>query len=196
MALLDVIQRFANEFKQEEKNFGTLTLQAEQKEVQEELLPDGELKTFYASLDFDKLTVGTTLFLDIATLAELPKYQEGWRWEYDADPAGQEDTEDWDSTWLVFGDKHGDAVFAKLEEEVAPIFGSIQKAEEYQLASSLESFLSILSDCMIMEREEFGNETKLEDFTVKPEFIDRIRSIVAKYEGEDIAGKFADFFFG
>ncbi|WP_022822343.1 hypothetical protein [Hymenobacter norwichensis] len=89
MALLDVIQRFANKFNQEEKNFGTLTLRAEKKEVQEELLPDGELKTFYASVDFDKLTIGTTLFLDIVTLAELPKYQEGWRWDYDTGPAGR-----------------------------------------------------------------------------------------------------------
>lgn len=72
MALLEAIQRFVNEFNQEERNFGKLTVCAEKKEIQEELLPEGELKTFYAIVDFDKLTIGNTFFLYVATLAELP----------------------------------------------------------------------------------------------------------------------------
>lgn len=195
MALHDAIQRFVNEFNQEERNFGKLTVRSEKKDVQEELLPEGELKTFYTIVDFDKLTVGNTFFLDVAALADLPRYQEGWRWDYDTDPTGKEDTEDWNPMWLVFGDRNGDALFAKVGNEITPVFASIQKSENYQLSSSFESFLTIIADCMIMEREEFHNETKLEDFTVKPEFIDRTRDLVAKHENQDIANQFIDFFF-
>ena len=195
MALLDAVQRFADVFNQEEKNFGTLTVRTQEKAIPEELLAAGELRTFYANVDFDKLTIGNTFFMDIATLGELPRYQEGWRWVYDLDPAGSEDTEYWQASWLVFGDRHGDALFAKLASSESPIFGSIQKTEEYQLASSLESFFLVMTACLVMERAEFQNETKLPDYSIKAEFIDRTRELVSAYESPEITEQFIQFFF-
>lgn len=196
MAILDAITRFLEVFNQEEKNFGALHLLDSEQVVPDKLLPVGQLQTFYAQVEFDELIVGSTFFLEIAALADLPRYQEGWRWVYDADPAGREDTEHWQPSWLVFGDKDGDALFTKLLDTKSPVFGSLQKTEEYHLASSFESFLDILSACLVMERDEFQYATKLEDYTVKPTFINRTRVIVEQYESPEIAGRFIDFFFG
>ena len=195
MALLEAIARFVDVFNQEDDKSGTLTLLTEKRAVPGELLPSGELRTFYETVDVDGAVIGNVFLLDIASLNKLPRYQEGWRWVYDTDPAGIEDTEYWHSSWLVFGYRNADAVFAKLREEKSPVFGSVEKAEEYQLATSLESFLTIMAACMTMVRDEFQYETKLEDFTVKPEVIDRTREIVTQHESPEITDRFIAFFF-
>jgi hypothetical protein len=195
MALLDAVTRFIEVFNSIEKNFGKLILLPEERAVPEALLPPGELRTFYARVDFEELITGTELFFQIATMAELPRYQEGWRWVYDTDPAGIEDTEHWNMNWLVFGDRNGEALFTKLQDEKSPVFGSLQKTRIYQLSKSLESFLSIIEACMKMERDEFQFDTQSEDCEVKPEFIERTRDIVSQYERPEITNQFIGFFF-
>ena len=196
MALLDAITRFVDEFNQEEENLGTLTLLPDEQLVPEKLLAIGQLRTFYARVVFEELIIGRGFVLDWAPLAQLPRYQEGWGIIYDTDPAGTPDTQYWNADWLVFGDKNGDAIFTKLADPASPVLGSIQKAEAFHLASSLESFLTILTAGMVMVREEFQYETKLEDYTPKPEFLARVRELVTQQEDADTAEQFVNFFFG
>lgn len=49
---------------------------------------------------------------------------------------------------------------------------------------------------MVLECEEFQHEATLEDCTPKPEFLTRVREIVAQQKNAEIAEDFVNFFFG
>jgi hypothetical protein len=191
MALFDAVARFAEEFNNEEKNFGTIVIRSEERAVLDYFLIDSELREFYAKAEFDELIIGNNFFLEIAALNQIARFQEGWEGMDHIKLVSDKD----DKSWIVFGDRNGDAIFSKSEDVKSPVFGSIQQVDEFQLSSSLESFLDILTKCLIMERDEFGYETKLEDYTVKSNFIERIRMIVQEYETAKIANDFVGFFF-
>lgn len=195
MALLDAITQFVNAFNNGEKNIGALTLLPERKSVSSEVLLNGAIRFFYETVDVGNVTIGNEFLLDIASLTKLPRYQEGWGVVYHTDPAGTVDTERWHPSWLIFGFRNADAVFTKLQDEKSPVFGSIEKAKEFQLATSLESFLLIMAAGMTMVRDEFHYDTQLEDCTVKPEVIERTQEIVAQYEDPAIVEQFIAFFF-
>lgn len=195
MALLDAIIYFVEAFNSGEKNSGTLTLLPRKQAVPDDLFRNGQLRYFYENVTVHEAATGNVFFIDLASLDKLPKYQEGWRWNYDDYPIAIEDTEYWRPSWLVFGERSEDAVFVKQEDEKSPVFGTIQKLKEFQLSTSLESFLKIMTACMNMVRDEFQYETQFEDYTTKPEVIKRTRQIVAEREGPEIVEQFIAFFF-
>lgn len=195
MALMQAITLFAQEFNNGEDNFGTITILPEERTTQFEPALRGQLRTFYASVDFDELIIGNTFFLEIATADKLPRYQEGWLYVFTNGQKEYEDTQNWRESWVVFGDRNGDAIFSKLEDDNSPIYGSIQKRQEFKLASSLESFLTILTACLVVEEEEFGFETKNEDYSFKEEFIAKTTLVVEQYESPETAHSFVQYFF-
>ena len=151
MPLMQALTLFAQEFNNGEDNFGTITIMPEEQATQFEPALSGQLGIFYAMADFDELIIGNTFFFEIATADELPRYQEGWRYVFANGQKDYEDTQNWQADWVVFGDRNGGAIFSKLDDNNSPIYGSIQKQQEFKLASSLESFFYIITACLIME---------------------------------------------
>ena len=195
MALVEAIARFASTVGRDGKDTTDAQVVPVPLPPPADLPLTGELATFYAELGFDKLVVGGEFFFKLIASARLKSAQVGWRWTSNSLTHDLLENPKWNESWVVFGDRNGDALMAKTTQRNCPVFGLIQ-GEEYQLSSSLEIFLNIISDCLVMEQLEYSFDTHDEDFTVHEKFIDSTRRIVEKYESEQLAEAFVEFFFG
>ncbi|MGI4871254.1 MAG: hypothetical protein ACRYFX_08760 [Janthinobacterium lividum] len=63
MALLDAITRFVDEFNHN-NNLGTLLVSPAERAVPPDLLPAGQLRTFYAKVEFEKLIIRLVAMLN------------------------------------------------------------------------------------------------------------------------------------
>lgn len=194
MALIEAITRFASTVGRNGKDTTDVQVVPTPIPPPDDLSLTGELAVFYARLGFEKLTIGGEFFLKIVASSRLKNAQTGWRWISKAPSQELLENPKWDKNWVVFGDRNGDALIAKTSQSNCPVFGLVQ-GEEYQLSSSLKSFLNAMSDCLVMEQLEYGFDTHDEDFTVYEKFIDSTRQIVKKHESDEIVEEFIGFFF-
>lgn len=195
MALENTLAQFADTFGRDGVDSGEIRIEQHTLAVSEPTL-EGDLKTFYSLVSFDKLVVGGELFLELFPAEKLRKAQDGWFYITNPkDGKVSEDTTHWNKNWIVIGDRNGDAIFCKQDEPNTPVYGSIQKTNNLLLADSLEGFFQILNGCLLVEQSQFAFETQTDDFVPKEDFIDAVRQAVSQYSDAGKADEFISFFF-
>jgi len=194
--LTESIEKFCSTFGRGGFDLGSVRIR-EPKPVK---FPDGlatspELTLFYSCVELnDSPTIGGEFFFELLSLDKLEQAQYGWRWiskgpnEYTEDPK-------WDAAWTIFGNRSDDVLIADTRNDGTPILGSVQK-RTFRIADSLAEFLDTISDCMACEEKSFGFDTKLEDMSVKPEFLSEIKSLITKRLSPQNVEGFMAFFFG
>ena len=194
--LTAAIERFCAAFGRDDVDFGTLQCREPVPiDFPEEIGVSPELQLFYSRIDLnDNPMVGGELYFGVITLDKLKQALYGWRWIRKGSSAFEEDP-NWNKAWTVFGDRNGDALIAHTGLPSTPILGSIQ-GRSFGVADTLADFLDVLSDCMICEEADFGFDTKLDDMSVKPEFLDAVRARASARLSPDCVDGFMHFFFG
>lgn len=154
-----------------------------------------DLAKFYTDTIFhDKPSLGGFFRFDLVAIDQIEDVLQGWRYIKSEKNIRKID-ENWLETWLIFGDKDGDAIFADVAVSRSPVWGSVQK-RNFPLSDSLESFLAALLVCMKVEGDDFNFETKDEDFSVKPDFLIATKKALSVFLDDSYVDGFMYFFFG
>jgi hypothetical protein len=194
--LTESIEKFCSRFGRGGMDLGRISLRVpEPVTFPGQLSTSSELTLLYSSLELnDNPTIGGEFFFEFYSLDKLEQAQYGWRWisigrnEYTEDPH-------WNAAWTIFGNRNDDVLIADTGDPGTPVLGSIQK-RTFRIADSLAEYIDVISDCMACEEESFGFDTKLEDMSVKPEFLTKIESLITKKLAPKNVDGFMDFFFG
>jgi hypothetical protein len=193
MLLDDALKKFADVFNDFEGNFGVIQFRAPV-QLMEPLPLGSALREYYSRLLLDNNpSIGKKMHLILFTLDKLVGAQSGWRWGVDRTGKQVEDA-NWKSSWIVFADRNGDAVFVDTETINGSVYGSIQK-RNFLIAENLGDFFFTIAECMLVEKDKFGYEVMDDDFNVLDSFLDLTRGIARKNLGEDGCNGFMKFFF-
>lgn len=153
-----------------------------------------ELMFLYQHLDLsDNAIVGGSLFLQINKFSNFVGSQHGWKWVRNRD-GEVEKSSLWQDSWVVIGNKNGDALYVDVAVSPNVVYGAILK-DRFKIANSLSRFFDVLSDWMRCELDDFGMEGCDEDFNQKPEFLDSLKRLAeAKLNPDEVDGLFKYFF--
>jgi len=148
----------------------------------------GKIKEFYSSVELvESPTVGGDFYFKILTVDKLEVAQSGW--------AGPDDkTLNWKESFVLFGDRNGDALIFDSAHLSSPVYGSVQK-RSYLISPSFSGFLKAIMIGWEIEELEFGGDTREEDMSYKTEFLKRVESRLSVLGDEVDVNGFAKFFF-
>lgn len=196
--LEDVLLEFAGVFGRE-GDLGGVEFQAGRRVAWPEALPsNGAVAAFYGELTFSTLIVNGVFFCQLHALEKLPRAQEGWRLV--AGPDGQlTPNPNWPPSWLVIGDRNGDAIIADVSQEDGPIYGCIHGGPLAEcltpMAPSLAAWLQALARSMRCEEDEFGLDSVDETCAPKAELFARAEEIAREVLGDQAVEGWLRFFF-
>lgn len=149
----------------------------------------GEIKLFYTHVKLEESpTLGGDFFLQFFMLDEIEGAQSGW-----AGP--DDDALQWRQSFILFGDRNGDALVYDSANQKSPVYGSIQK-RSFLIADSFLCFLEALLAGVEVEERDFKGDTRDDDMNFKPAFLARVEERVSCVGGGINAKNFIKFFFG
>lgn len=153
-----------------------------------------ELKFYCKHLKFDEpIYIGSATSLKLVSSNNFVDSLYGWRWIKGSDGKFI-DNPSWSESWVVIGDKNGDALYVDTALPNSPVFGSIQ-SDRFKITDSLARFFDIYSDWMICELEDFDMEACDDDFNYLPEYLDKLNMLASsKLSDEEVSGFFKYFF--
>lgn len=200
MLLKAALEEFATIFNCFEKSRGIFVLRAPVAIIEpmgpNEPLHLGSTLTEYFSrvLLNEKSGIGGACYLKLITLEQLITYLSGWLWIRDKAGNLVENVESWKKSWIIIGDRNGDAIFVDIESSNGAVYGSIQQ-ENRLISSDLGSFFFTLAECMVLEKEKYGYEVNDNDFKVIEPFLIDVRHIAERNFGTEGMKSFMNFFF-
>lgn len=189
------IQKFVKVFSENEQNMGEfkLNIKTNNDIFIENMKISKELEFLYLNYDLDNTPViGGDFYIEFVPIRKIEEIHFGWRWIKVGDKIIEDIT--WNKNWIIFAMRNEDVLIADVGEEGTPVIGSIQK-NNFKISDSLADFLSILTECLILEEKEFNYETRLEDMSYKEEFLKRISDLLLKRLSKENADNFFKFFF-
>jgi hypothetical protein len=194
MQLDDALKNFADAFAAGSENTGTVEYRAPQQFTAP--FPLGALLTdYFAKLRLaDKPQVGGQLLLTLFMIDELKAAQHGWRWiSQKGGPVT--DNPVWNKSWVVIGDRHGDALVVDDSTVGGTVSGNIGPLN-FKIADDLAGFLQTLAEAMTVEATTYDYEVLDDDCNPDPAFLDEVSAIARRVLGVDGEAGFMKFFFG
>jgi hypothetical protein len=119
--------------------------------VQSEIELSGMIFEYFSNLYIsDNAMIGMEFMQDIYSFHKsLTIGRQGWE-------------ESLERSWIPFGNRNGDVIFAKTETENAPVYGAVTGSfEPFLIADSLSNYIFSLGKCMEMEQNIFSFNTKM-----------------------------------
>lgn len=200
MLLRDALEEFAKIFNRFEDCSGVFVLRGPVEIIEplafnKPIHLGSTLTEYYSRVMLnEKSTIGGAFFLQLITLDEIPTALNGWFWTRDKTGNLVENIESWKKSWIIIGDRNGDAIFVDIDSPNGAVYGSIQQRNRL-IASDLGSFFFTLAECMTLEMEKYNYEVNDDDFNVIEPFLNDIRHIAEKNFGIEGMKSFMNFFF-
>ena len=193
--LEQALRKFCEIFGRSDFDIGDVSYQEKLDPTLPTSLPSSkELVFLYSHISFkDHLIVGGDMILQLEAVEKLEGAQHGWRWILN-NKKGLQQKPTWPESWVVIGNRNGDALIVDTSVEGSPIYGAIQ-SDHFKISDSLTAFFSVFADWMECEYVEFNMETEDDDFNPKPEFLARLRKIATNTLSADELDGFFKFFF-
>jgi hypothetical protein len=189
---ISLLEEFSERFSKSNQSLGNLSVRDVPYILDKSALSfrvSGNIEQFYSWFEMeDAPTIGGDFFLQIFSFDELEKAQDGW--------AGPDDEEiHWKQSYVVFGDRSGDALVFDSAQSNPEIYGSIQK-RSFLVAESLAGLLEALIVGIKIEEDEFDGDTRGEDMSLKEDFVRRVEGAISTLTSGVNPDGFMRFFFG
>lgn len=164
----EVIKKFVDRFNISDQSMGSMSYLDFTSNASNLYAPiNGEAKEFYSCVKLeDTPTIGGDFYLQLFTADEIENAQSGWT-------GPDDETLPWKKSFVLFGDRNGDAVVFDSAQPLSPVYGSIQK-RSFLISTSFFSFLEALIIGIDVEEVEFSGDTREEDLSFKKNFLKKV----------------------
>jgi hypothetical protein len=193
MNLQAALTKFVAIFSRSPENFGSAKILPTPISFIPHAVLNEELTEYFSILELgDKTQIGAQFQLRLFSRDELEGAQQGRRTWYDSS-GHRIDNRFWKSSWIVIGDRNGDALFVDTDD--GSVLGSVQKKTLF-LATNLSSFLEALALGMEIEMDKYVFEVTDDDFNIQESFLKDIERVSMTTLGESCVTGYMEYFFG